>query len=120
MWRTWGAVSLPCWPRGTAHACPGGNFRRSHTRDELFDPFVHRTERVLAQDGPLRLIVQLQVHPADGERTALFLRPADELAAQLAPGGLRRDRLGLEDIDVTCGPLHRPGPLQQVVQATAA
>src|SRR5271165_1079659 len=93
---------------------------RLHAGDEFFDPLVHRTERVLAQHGALGLVVQLEVHPVDGEVTPLLLGPADELTAQLGPRRLRRDRLGLEDVNVARGPLHRPGPLQQVVQAAAA
>src|SRR6266571_417247 len=42
-------------------------YARLHPRDELLDPLVHRAERVLAQDRPLGLVVQLEVHPVDGE-----------------------------------------------------
>src|ERR1700730_14679040 len=48
-----------------------------HAGDQLLDPLVHRPERVLAQHGPLGLVVQLQVHPVHGEVTAALLGPAD-------------------------------------------
>src|ERR1700746_1094280 len=95
----------------------GGGYPGSHAGDELLDALVPRAERVLAQHGPLGLVVQLEVHPVDGEVAALLLRPADELAAQLGPGGLRRDRLGLEDLQVRRHPVDRAVLLQQVVQA---
>src|ERR1700753_117760 len=63
-----------------------------HPGDELFDPLVDRAERVLAQHGPLSLVVELQVHPVHGEVAPPLLRPADELAPEPGPGGLRRDR----------------------------
>src|SRR5580704_15100060 len=113
------AVVLAVVPRGRGAVGPRGP-RGLHPRYELFDPLVHGAERVLAQDGPLCLVVQLQVHPVDGEVTPLLLRPADELTTQLGPGGLRRNRLGLENVDVARGALHGAGPLQQVVQAPAA
>src|SRR6185437_7542287 len=56
-----------------------------HAGDQLLDPLVDRAERVLAQHGPLSLVVQLEVHPVDGEVAPLLLGPADELAAQLGP-----------------------------------
>src|ERR1039457_4902710 len=91
-----------------------------HPRDELFDPFVDRTERILAQDRPLGLVVELEVDPVHGEIAAPLLRTADELAAQPGPRGLRRNGLGLEDVQVTGGPVYRTVALQQVVQAAAA
>src|SRR6266436_1053118 len=53
-----------------------------HAGDELLHPLVDRAEWVLAQHGPLGLVVELQVHPVDGEIAPPLLRPADELAAQ--------------------------------------
>src|SRR6476620_6741851 len=97
-----------------------GRYAGLHPRDQLLDPLVDRAERVLAQHRPLSLVVQLEVDPVDGKVAPLLLGPADELAAELGPRRLRRDRLGLEDVDVAGRPLHRPGPLQQVVQAAAA
>src|SRR4029453_11635661 len=49
---------LPAW----LHAC-----------DELLDPVVDGTERVLAEDCALRLIVQFEMHPIDGEVPPAFL-----------------------------------------------
>src|SRR5690349_15184717 len=115
----------PCRPGGTTPRNPPGPGGDppdppSHAGDQLLDPLVDRAERVFAQHGPLGLVVQLEVHPVDGEVASLLLRPADELAAQLGPGGLRRDRLGLEDVDVTGRPLDGAVALEQVVQAAAA
>src|ERR1700744_2524684 len=92
-----------------------GRASRSNTGDELLDPLVDRPERVLAQHGALGLVVELQVNPVHGEVAAPLLRPADELAAQPSPGGLRRDRLGLEDVQVPSGPVDRAVALEQVV-----
>src|ERR1700730_2502426 len=105
---------------GLTAKSPARSYAESHARNELLDALVHRAERVLAEHGPLGLVVQLEMHPVDGEIAPLLLGPADKLAAQLGPRRLRRDRLGLEDVDVAGRPLHRPGPLQQVVQAAAA
>src|ERR1700678_2703804 len=73
---------------------------RAHAGDESLDPLIDRTERVLAQHGSLGLVVELEMDPVDGEVAPLLLGPADELTAQLRPGGLWRDRLGLEDVQV--------------------
>src|SRR5262249_56504097 len=80
---------------------------RLHSGDQLLDPLVHRAERVLAQHRPLGLVVQLEVHPVDGEVAPLLLGPADELAAQPGPGRLRRGRPGPRDVD---GPGPPPPP----------
>src|SRR5262245_27318458 len=74
--------------------------RTSHAGDEAVDTLVVGAERVLAQHGPLRLVVQLEVHPVDREVAPLLLRVADELAAQPCPRGLRRCLLGLVDPQV--------------------
>src|SRR5271165_936092 len=100
----------------SAKARPSGTLRFSHAGDEPLDSLIDRTERVLAQYGPLSLVVQLEMHPVDGEVTPLLLRPADKLTAQLGPGCLRRDRLGLEDVQVPRDPVHGASALQQVVQ----
>src|SRR3954471_22663560 len=71
-----------------------------HAGDQLLDPLVDAAVRVLAQHGALGLVVQLEVHPVDGEVAAPLLRPADEIAAQLRPRGLRRDALRLEDREI--------------------
>src|SRR5581483_1395038 len=87
---------------GTAHVFDPG--RRSpwpatalHGRDELLDALVDTAVRVLAEHSALGLVVQLQVHPVDGEVAPALLGPADEVAPQLGPRGLRRHALGLED-----------------------
>src|SRR6201989_1008892 len=97
-----------------------GRYAGSHPRDQLLDPLVDRAERVLAQHGPLTLVVQLEVDPVDGKVAPLLLGPADELAAKLGPRRLRRDRLGLEDVDVAGRSLPPPPALQPVGNARAA
>ena len=47
--------------------------RDSHAGDEPLDPLVDRPERVLAQHGALGLVVELEVHPVDGEVAAPLL-----------------------------------------------
>src|SRR5580704_2866912 len=79
---------------------PSGSPRFLHALDELLDPLIDRTERVLAQHGPLSLVVQLEMDPVDGEVPPLLQGLADELAAQPRPCSLRRDGLGLEDVQV--------------------
>src|ERR1044071_5955736 len=39
----------------------------SHRGDQALHPLVVGAERVLAQDRALRLVVELEVHPVDGE-----------------------------------------------------
>ena len=81
----------------------------SHRGDELLDPLVDAAVRVLAQHGALRLVVQLEVHPVDGEVAPALLRALDEVAAQLGPGGLRRARSCASKIDeVGDDPLDAP------------
>ena len=62
---------------------PGADARQPPTRslsgalqrgDQPVDPLVDRAERVLAQHGALGLVVELEVHPVDGEVAAR--RPA--------------------------------------------
>src|SRR5262245_53451224 len=74
--------------------------RRLHAGDEAVHPLVEGPERVLAEHCALRLVVQLQVHPVDGEVAPLLLRVPDELATQPRPGGLRGRLLRLEDLQV--------------------
>ena len=71
---------------------------------EPVDPLVGGLEGVLAEDGALRLVVQLQVDPVDGVVVASLLGGADEVAAQLGPRGLRGDRLGPEDRGIVGDP----------------
>src|SRR5260370_21435002 len=107
----WHDRAAGCRLQVTYSQLSGRGYPELAARAELLDALVHRTERVLAQHGPLGLVVQLEVHPVDGEVAPLLLGPADEFTAQLGPRRLRRDRLGLEDVDVAGGPLHRSGPL---------
>src|SRR3954451_13776532 len=93
---------------------------RSHARDELVAPLVDGLERVLAQDGALRLVVEFEVHPVDGEVAALLLGPADELPAQPGAGGLRRHVLGLEDARLVRDAVDLAVALEQVVQPAGA
>src|ERR1700753_4034752 len=81
-------------------------YARVHPRDQLLDPLVDRAERVLAQHGPLSLVVQLEVDPVDGEVAPLLLGPADELAAKLGPRRLRRGRICLRSVDVAGPHIH--------------
>ena len=92
----------------------------SHAVDQPLHPLVVGPERVLAQHGALGLVVELEVHPVDGEVAAALLGPLDELAAQPGPGGLRRHRLGLEDLQVVGHPGDRAALLEQVVEPAAA
>src|SRR5919198_2336640 len=95
---TRGTIRAPTLPRRHRPKTRGqrtGRPRRLHPGDELVYPFVDGAERVLAQHGALGLVVELQVHPVDGEVAALLLGVLDELAAQPGPGGLRRGLLGL-------------------------
>src|SRR6478609_2640594 len=92
----------------------------SHTVDQALDALVLGAERVLAQDGALGLVVELEVHPVDGEVAPTLLGLADELATQPRPGGLRRHRLRAEDLEVGGDPGDGPALLEQVVEAAAA
>src|SRR5664279_2851160 len=95
-------------------------------RDEPLDPLVLRLERVFAQDGPLRLVVELQVHPVHRVVALALLGLLDEGAAQLRAGGLRRrvhrdlDVLVVRDaIDLTAAleqVVERPRPADVVVR----
>ena len=85
--------------------------------DELLDPLVARPERVLAEDGALGLVVELQVHPVDRVVALALLGPPDELAAEPGPGGLRRRLDGLVDVGVGAGALDQAGVLQLVEEA---
>src|SRR3954469_7728437 len=92
----------------------------SHARDEFLHPFVDSPERVLAEDCPLGLVVELEVHPVDGEVAPALLRPPDELPTQPGPGVLGRHRLCLADLQVGGHPGHSAAALEQVVEAASA
>ena len=85
-------------------------------RDEALDPFVLGFERVLAQDGALRLVVELQVHPVHRVVALALLRLLDERAAQLRPCGLRRRVHRDLDVLVDRGAVDLTASLEQVVQ----
>src|SRR6476661_10513216 len=104
-WQDRAAASPIRHPAANSQPCRDAGL---HPRDELLDPLVDRAERVLAQYGPLSLVVQLEVNPVDGEVAPLLLGPADELAAELGPRRLRRAPLGLEDVAVAGRSPHRP------------
>src|SRR5947209_10734809 len=98
----------------------GTPVRGLHARDQLLHAVVDGAERVLAQHGALRLVVELEVNPVDGEVAPLLLGPLDEVAAQPGPRGLWRHRLGLEDLEVAGDAVDRALALEQVVQPAAA
>src|SRR5215472_183844 len=97
-WREPGRTGPGCRDRAQADVrvpAPSTAALDLHAGDELFHALVDGPERVLAQHGALRLVVQLEVHPVDGEVPSPLLRPPDEIAAQPGPRRLRWDRLGL-------------------------
>src|SRR5680860_535924 len=73
-------------------------------------------EGVLAEHGPLRLVVQLEMDPVHREVPATFLRALYELSPKSRPGALWWDGLGLEDPQIVADPRHGPAALEQVVQ----
>ena len=77
-------------------------------------------ERVLAEDRALGLVVELQVHPVDRVVALALLGPADELAAQPRPGGLRWRLDGLVDVGVGAGALDHAGVLHLVEEPAGA
>ena len=90
---------------GPRRAVPQSARSAAHALDEPLHPRVDGRERVLAQHRALGLVVELEVHPVDGEVAAVLLGRADEVAAQLGPGGLRRPDLASK----TSGSVHDPG-----------
>src|SRR5919197_3144564 len=44
-----------------------------HGRDQLLDPLVDAAVRVLAEDGALGLVIELEVNPVDGKIAAPLL-----------------------------------------------
>jgi hypothetical protein len=103
------------WPRTGA-----GHRTRAHALDQPLHPLVDGTERVLAEHGALGLVVQLEVHPVDGEVAASLLGTTHEVAAQLGAGGLRWYGGRLEHLDVGGDPFGQPAPAHQVVQPAVA
>src|SRR5829696_10383298 len=87
-------------------------------RDQPFDAVVARLERVLAQHGALRLVVELQVDPVDRVVPLSLLRPLDERAPEAGSRGLRRSGHGGVDLAVAHGPLEMPASLEEVIERT--
>src|SRR3954453_19105420 len=90
-----------------------------HAFDEFMHPLVVRAERVLAEDGALRLVVELQVHPVHREVAPTLLGTLDELSPEPGPRGLGRDGLRLEHPEVVGHPGDRTTPFQEVVKTSA-
>src|SRR5262245_24633068 len=84
------------------------------TGDQPFDAVVAGLEGVLAEHGSLRLVVQLEMHPIDGEVALALLGALDECAPQSRARRLRRCDHGVVDVFVARGPLDLTTPLQQV------
>jgi len=61
---------------------------RSEAGDETLDAVVVGAERVFQEHGALGLVVQLEVHPVNGEVPAALLGPPHEGTAQAGPGCL--------------------------------
>ena len=76
--------------------------------DEFLHPFVFRFERVLAENGPLGLIVQLQMDPVHGEIALTLLGLADEITPKFGPRGLRRNVDRFVDGLIGAHALHEP------------
>lgn len=51
-----------------------------HAGDQLLDPLIDVSERILTKDRPGGLIVELEVYPVDGEVPAALLGTLDEVA----------------------------------------
>src|SRR5690606_5828875 len=92
----------------------------SHRLDEAFDALVDAPERVLAQHGALRLVIELEMDPVDRVVPPRLLRGAHEVATQLGTGRLRRDGGRLEHLQVGRHALDHPAGREQVVQPLGA
>src|SRR5205823_10963905 len=96
-------------------ACSLSVTSASYRVDELLNPVVDAAVRVLAQNGALGLVVQLQMNPVHREVPTFLLGPADEVAPQLRAGRLWRHVLGLEYREVRGHPVDRASFVQGVV-----
>src|SRR5215210_4159730 len=103
--------------RWTTATVPGPTKNALEAGDQLLHPLVAGLEGVLAQDGALGLVVQLQVDPVDGVVPLALLGLADELAPQPGPGGLGRGGDGPVDGVVVDDALDQPPVLEEVVEA---
>src|SRR5579871_5358013 len=97
------------WEVGTV-----GVWATSERVDQPLDTLVVALEGVLQQDGALRLVVELEVHPVDRVVAPALLGPLDERAAQARARRLGRDRRGLEDRLVGRGAVRELAPLELV------
>src|SRR5579875_3531421 len=102
-------------PRAAAQAA-----QASQRRDQPLDAVVVRAERVLEQHGPLRLVVQLQVDPVDGEVAPALLRSPHEGTSEPRPGGLRRLGHRRGDLGVLAGALDLLARLELVEEPAGA
>jgi hypothetical protein len=91
---------------------------RPEAGDQAVDPVVVRAEGVLAENRALGLVVELQVHPIDGEIPPLSFGGVDELASQLGASRLRRFLRGPLDILLVAHALDHVAPFEKVVQST--
>src|SRR6266542_5021017 len=107
-------VTVPVRKDGTALP------RRLEARDQLLDALVASFERVLAEDGPLRLVVELQVHPVDGVIALALLGSPHELTAQPRTRRLRRRDHRKIDVLVGDGTINEPVMLEPVVEPPLA
>ena len=89
----------------------------SHAVNEALHPFIVRAERVLAQHRALRLVVEFQVYPVDGEVAPTLLGLADEVSTQACARRLRRDALGREDVEITGDASDRAVALEEIEDA---
>src|SRR3954469_4923074 len=92
----------------------------SHGGDELLDALIHAAVRVLAQHSALGLIVELEVHPVDGEIPPLLLRLLDEVTAQLGTSRLRRHTFRLECREIRDDSIDRAAVLEEIEKPTGA
>ncbi|MCB1247339.1 MAG: sigma 54-interacting transcriptional regulator, partial [Acidimicrobiia bacterium] len=77
-------------------------------------------ERVLTQHGALRLIVEFEVDPVDGEVAALLLGGSDELSTKPRSRGGRRRQHRPRNRLVGDHPVHQTGSFELVEQTAVA
>src|SRR5579871_1153129 len=111
-------TSSPC--RDRRRIITGRRSPSSQGGDELLDAVVAALERVLAQHGALRLVVELEVDPVHGVVAAALFGPLDELAPQPCPRRLWRLVDGDVDLLVGAHALDEAAGLQAVEEAPLA